>query len=289
MDTWIGVYNSTGNQCFVAKTFNPDTGIWSVRFNNPEDGADPNGYWVRYYCDDGLETQYPYLYKMTEWNDPVNRISPGYYEDTIPYWHVVSMPRYHNEDGDLYEVSNGRIVIGVTETAYCTFEIASSVPVWTVIVHRSGGWYGTLENPTLYYVGIEMFYWGSCPSWVADANAGLLSPALTPYLIEVGASWPYMIWPYTSGGSLTIAGPSVSLTITDENGDATLTETAMRGFSLTGMAFTASITVTVPESQSYEITQGELWWSGTLYPLAVRINTQLNKWVQSWADYEIEE
>jgi len=51
--------------------------------------SDPDGYWVSYECDDGIEAQYPFRYKAADLQAAGDLIKPGVFRDTIPYWKSV--------------------------------------------------------------------------------------------------------------------------------------------------------------------------------------------------------
>lgn len=93
------LYDSDSNLVAATKTYNAATGYWRVTLTGI---PDPNGYWVNYYCDDGIRTQYPYRYKTADKNQVADLILPGQYEDTIPYWKTEdvspTLARYFSPD-----------------------------------------------------------------------------------------------------------------------------------------------------------------------------------------------
>lgn len=83
---YFRLYDSDGySQGITTPIYNTETEYWSFGLSDPSD-ADPNGYWIRYYCDDGLRTQYPYRYKSADQYNEDDLIFMSKYEDTIPYW-----------------------------------------------------------------------------------------------------------------------------------------------------------------------------------------------------------
>lgn len=67
--------------------YNSHTGYFMVTLKNPQDN-NPNGLFFHYYCTDGLATQYPYRYNVYNQYLDADRIKPGIYKDTIPYFVV---------------------------------------------------------------------------------------------------------------------------------------------------------------------------------------------------------
>jgi len=87
---FINLYNSNNvSLSITTPEYNVDTEYCSFNLLNSGD-ADPDGYWVNYFCTDGIGTQYPYKYKSADKYKNANLISLGIYEDTIPYWKTES-------------------------------------------------------------------------------------------------------------------------------------------------------------------------------------------------------
>jgi len=70
----------------TSKTYNPDTGYWTVTFNDPSEGNDPDGYWFAFLASSAISTQYPYRYIDSEKRQIADKIKPGTYEVQLPYW-----------------------------------------------------------------------------------------------------------------------------------------------------------------------------------------------------------
>ena len=114
------VKNSAGHNIEVAPVYSPTDQYWS--FSIPVESVDGNGYWISYYCTDGIETQYPYRYKPADKRQVVDLIKSGSYIDTIPYWKIVTY-QSHVPIGD-----QELIYLLVDETYTYRRTVYSSVP-----------------------------------------------------------------------------------------------------------------------------------------------------------------
>lgn len=80
------LYNSNGEIVNTNKTYDSVTGYWNITIIDTPLVIDPDGYWFLVSCNDSVETQYPYVYKVSERFKTVDLTAPGTYEMTIPYF-----------------------------------------------------------------------------------------------------------------------------------------------------------------------------------------------------------
>jgi len=66
-------------------TYDAETETWSFKIGGQQD---PNGYWVEYSCPDGITTQYPGKYKLSDKRQAADLITEGDYTDQIHYFKI---------------------------------------------------------------------------------------------------------------------------------------------------------------------------------------------------------
>jgi hypothetical protein len=74
---------------YIGSDYSPPVpGLWKVESSvlPPNQFTDPDGYYLWYNCPDGILTQQKYKYKTLSQYEAADRVSKGYYTDTIPYW-----------------------------------------------------------------------------------------------------------------------------------------------------------------------------------------------------------
>jgi hypothetical protein len=113
---------TTGLYVETTKTWNHERQQWDVVLADPEAKWDPTGYWVKYECTGGAQTQYPYQYKYQTHGNPAHRIQPGVYTDVVPYYaRTMRWTYYSQPDGEVtFPVAGG--------WAQLTVSVVSSVP-----------------------------------------------------------------------------------------------------------------------------------------------------------------
>lgn len=80
----------------IQQTYDSISDIWTIYYSpdGVADTANVTGF-LKYVCDDGIETQYPYKYKTADKSNPVNLITFNNDEytmfDQIPYWKVENL------------------------------------------------------------------------------------------------------------------------------------------------------------------------------------------------------
>ena len=85
---YFRVYNSQKQYLSITTPiYDIDTEYWSFGLVNPED-IDPDGFWVRFRCVDGLNTIYPFKYKPDDQYKVEDLIPFGEYDAKVPYWNV---------------------------------------------------------------------------------------------------------------------------------------------------------------------------------------------------------
>ena len=118
---WFEVYDSSKNWVDVTSSYDEATGYFSVMFNDPENGKDPDGYWVFFTPardSNYLYTQYPTRYRWDDMYRAADRISPGRYEDVLHYFRQVVT--------DNREIISGAVVL---DTPFVrTLTVESTVP-----------------------------------------------------------------------------------------------------------------------------------------------------------------
>ena len=146
----FSLYNSSRN--YVDTTdpvYDESTECWSFSLADPED-ADPLGYFVFYDVENGIETQYPYRYKSVDQYQSVDLIPFAAYEDTIPYYKVLSAPAW-TTDPLFYRFYHSTYqTLGNPVTASYSRRIASSVPIAVKFGFRIedvGVWIAGLYGP----------------------------------------------------------------------------------------------------------------------------------------------
>ncbi len=222
------VYNSEGDFRPTRKSYDPELGVWGVSFYSGEE-IDPNGYWVVYNCTDGIQTQYPYRYKKPDLWAASDRIAVGYYEDTIPYWKVLSAGYWHEADGTLITPvgSTGQITFPPEEkTIYRTFILASSVPVFL--------------RCSFPYVSLPSAYWECpCPWYVHES----LTFSILSIEDVLATFWSETI-------SFVLGDASPTLEDYYERGDT---------YSLSGKEYTIAAKVDAPST----VYHGSTYWNGS--------------------------
>ena len=182
---WIDVYNSAG--VWVATTEEwvpPDEapGYWSIKFDNPADARDTNGYWLEYGCDDspGGGTQYPARYKDADKRKTADLVRIGAYTDTIPYWRV-TLER--NMPLDTYMT----VLIGESYTT--TLRVYSSIPFRTT--------YGAYEAPDIFRAGL----YAPSANWASHISS-CLNHVSTPFFPGIGYEGEDTIQINAAGGGV---------------------------------------------------------------------------------------
>lgn len=70
--------------------YDPIRDVWVVSAVSPDQLNDPDGYWVFFDCDNGVRSQYPYRYRWEEQGQDSDRIRPGEYTDSIPFFRATA-------------------------------------------------------------------------------------------------------------------------------------------------------------------------------------------------------
>ena len=215
--SYFKVYNSIGSNLLITSPiYNPETEYWSLELINDDD-ADPNGYWVEYVCDDGVLTQYPYIYKTDDKEDQEDLISLGSYDDVIPYWEVTytGIPGYVGCSGDVLTTN---FVDGVAKSGSYAFldnavytkkiNVKSSIPYKTTWTTRDSST-RTKRAYETWHVSSMTYQFGTCwngEEWVPLAHKCCMFHD-TPY--------SYCNIENTSAGPFTLTANTINLTITD--------------------------------------------------------------------------
>jgi len=80
------VFNSSGTRVFLYDiAYDSETETWSFKIGGQ---PNPNGYWVEYSCPDGITTQYPGKYKLSDKRQAADLIKEGDYSDQIHYFKI---------------------------------------------------------------------------------------------------------------------------------------------------------------------------------------------------------